>query len=123
MGRDLSIVRSIGPVMDVLSDFQRLIDRIRERNLHASFRRWIAGDTVFVGADRCTHGEIIGFARAIYVGQRPHAAWYAFDFYGETDDAHTEDEVVDYVVSRLTATNEEYLAETKRRATRSRIGG
>jgi hypothetical protein len=51
----------------------------------------------------------------MYVGRRENGAWYAFDFV-ETDDEYGEDEVVRYVQRRLTASTEEYEAESRRRA-------
>src|SRR6478752_6517144 len=51
-------------------EFERLVARLQGRGLHAQFRRWAEGDTVFVGAgpERLPGVEFVGFRRAIYIG-------------------------------------------------------
>src|SRR4051794_29870211 len=102
-------------------EFERLVACLQGRGLHAQFRRRAEGDTVFVGAGpgRLPGVEFVGFRRAIYIGRREGGAYYAFDFV-ETDDEYSEDEVVEYVVRRLTAPDEEFHAESRRRGSRDR---
>lgn len=105
--------------VDSPSNFKRLVERFRGRDLFVHFRRWGEGDTVFVGWGRKTHDGVEGFARSMYIGQRPNGAYYAFDFV-ETNDEYSEDEVVQYVEQRLTASPEAFEAESRSRTLRNR---
>ena len=99
------------------SEFQTLIDRLREQGLDARFRRWAMGDSIFVGGERTTGpGGIELFGRAIYIGRRDNGTWYASDLtFGDEEDLD-ELEIARYVERRLTITAEEYRAERRRRA-------
>ena len=100
-------------------EFQTVIDRLRERGLVARFRRWVMGDSIFVGHERRIHrGGIEGFGRVIYIGQRDNGTWYTFDLIAGEEDID-ESEIVRYVERRLMATEEEYQGETRRRAERN----
>lgn len=105
--------------MDCPENFQRLVERFRSLGLYANFRNWAEGNTVFVGWGPQTHGEIVGFSRAMYIGQRPNGGYYAFD-HVETDEEYSEDEVVQYVEQRLTASDDAFQLESRRRASKNR---
>ena len=78
------------------------------------------GDSIFVGHERTTvSGEIEVFGRAIYIGRRDNATWYTLDLMAGEEDID-ESEIVRYVEWRLTAEEQEYRAETRRRTERNR---
>jgi hypothetical protein len=100
---------------EMANDFERLRDRLLSWGHDARIIPLGLADAIFVlGCMRDASSGAVVSVRVLWIDKRLNGSWRTWDAV-EKDVEYNESEIADYVERRLTASQEEFDAESKRR--------